>query len=1057
MKEPGLHTTSGADQPLPNAPRAAGWELAALFLLLAAAAAGSAFFSYFQYREELIADRQQEVLGYAADKAVHLENWQASFREEMEPLSKDPLLAREMERWLARGARRDGSERDLLAELSSYLRGRKFLAIFVYDPRGEIRLAVNPRARPPFPLARLRALEAIRTRQGVLADLHRGNTPEDHKIVFDYIVPLMYSQGESMKAVAAVYLRIDPEATIYPLLRSEPDQRKGMDALLISRHGNRLLYLNNPSLHSQPWPEFGSEVEDPPTVTALFSRGTTGAFEGGDHRGAAVIGAVRPVAGTDWLVLAQGDRDALLSPLAARARATSGLAFGFIALLALALFWLWRQQRAEVSARNIEIESRRFREDILRDITERRRMGDLLRDQLNFINRLLETIPSPVFYKDENGRYLGCNKAFEQFLGLTKAEVVGKSVHDIAPQELADQYYAADRALFERPGVQVYEAQVKYADGSLHEVLFSKATFNKADGAVGGLVGVMLDITERKRAEAALRERENRLSILFERAGDIILVHDREGRILDVNRQACASLGYEREELVGMAVRDIDLHCVPGRPEGPWSTLAEGQTTTVEGLHRRKDGATFPVEMQVSLVRDGSDPWFLAVVRDVSERKHAEEIVRDARDRLRAVIHASPLAIVSLDLEGRITMWNPAAERIFGWRSLEALGRIPPFVPPEKESEFRALHRRVCDGESLTEIELWRQKKDGSPICVSLSIAPLYGPQRGVCGVIAVLADITAQQETAQQARLYARVFEASHDAIIITNPANGIIAVNRAFTDITGYTQEEVMGKNPKMLSSGRQDQGFYISMWTSIREDGHWQGEIWNRRKSGEVYPEWVTISAVRNAREEIANYIAIFSDISERKAAEEHINYLAQHDGLTGLPNRTLMQDRLQQALSAAGRAGGLVAVLFLDLDHFKDINDSLGHHVGDQLLIAVAERISDSVRGADTVSRIGGDEFVIILPTVAEADDIALVAEKILCSLSRRYRIDVHEINTTPSIGIAVYPGDGEDMGTLIRNADTAMYHAKKSGRNNYQFFTPDMNARGFERTWPSASE
>ena len=296
---------------------------------------------------------------------------------------------------------------------------------------------------------------------------------------------------------------------------------------------------------------------------------------------------------------------------------------------------------------------------------------------------------------------------------------------------------------------------------------------------------------------------------------------------------------------------------------------------------------------------------------------------------------------------------------------------------------------------------------------------------------------------------LFANVFEHSGEAIVITDADNNIVSVNRAFTDISGYTPEEVIGKNPRIISSGMHDVFFYQRMWQKIIGEGGWKGEIYNRRKSGDIYPEWMSISTIKDSHGEIINHICIFTDISTRKESEKHIQFLAHYDPLTKLPNRRLFEDRLSQTLAHAKRHGNNAGLLFIDLDRFKNINDSLGHMAGDALLQAVSGRLEKCVRGSDTVARLGGDEFVVILGAITEPGDSAHVCHKIMEAMSEPFVLNGYKVNVSPSIGISIYPNDGVDSETLIKNADAAMYHAKASGRNNFQFFTPDMNARALE--------
>ncbi|MDD3519372.1 MAG: EAL domain-containing protein, partial [Chromatiales bacterium] len=305
-------------------------------------------------------------------------------------------------------------------------------------------------------------------------------------------------------------------------------------------------------------------------------------------------------------------------------------------------------------------------------------------------------------------------------------------------------------------------------------------------------------------------------------------------------------------------------------------------------------------------------------------------------------------------------------------------------------------------------------------------------------------AHLSALQRTQTELRLYATVFTNATEGMMITDAASRIVAVNPAFTTVTGYTQEEVVGQMPSILRSGRQGDDFYREMWQTLQREGQWQGEIWNRRRNGEVYPEWLSITTVFDQSGSPTHYIGVFSDISDRKEAEARIHHLAYHDALTNLPNRVLLHDRLGQAILQSRRSGRRSAVLFLDLDRFKNINDSLGHEVGDMLLVTVARRCLDAVRETDTVTRQGGDEFVIVLPDIEHTQDAALVARKILAALESPIKAGAHELTVTGSVGIALHPEDGQTVSMLLRNADAAMYQAKANGRNGFQFYSADMN-------------
>lgn len=306
-------------------------------------------------------------------------------------------------------------------------------------------------------------------------------------------------------------------------------------------------------------------------------------------------------------------------------------------------------------------------------------------------------------------------------------------------------------------------------------------------------------------------------------------------------------------------------------------------------------------------------------------------------------------------------------------------------------------------------------------------------------GTMLIGDDVTALRHEEEETSLYVKAFEATEHAIVVTNALGTILSVNQAFIQLTGYSREEALGNNPRILQSGRHDAAFYKTLWNTVLTTGHWHGDVWDRRKDGGIYPKFLSISAIKNASKKLTNFIGIFYDNSERKTVEERLDHLAHFDALTGLPNRSLLLDRLEQAVERSIRLGTKVALLYLDLDHFKLINDSLGHSAGDELLKAVAQRAKTCVRGVDTVARLGGDEFVVLVPDLQPSDDITTVANKLLEALTPPYAIGADTATCTPSIGISIYPDDSASVDELMKHADTAMYQVKQSGRGQYKFF------------------
>jgi len=313
-----------------------------------------------------------------------------------------------------------------------------------------------------------------------------------------------------------------------------------------------------------------------------------------------------------------------------------------------------------------------------------------------------------------------------------------------------------------------------------------------------------------------------------------------------------------------------------------------------------------------------------------------------------------------------------------------------------------------------------------------------------------VRVDLTDQKNAQEQLEVAATVFQSAGEAMMVTDAQNHIQMVNPAFTAITGYEENEVLGQKPEILNSGRHATTFFEAMFQTLIQTGVWQGEIWNRRKNGEIFPEWLSITTLYNDDETVKQRVSLFTDITSRKKSEERIHYQANYDSLTGLPNRNLFHDRLKQSINQARRSKKRIALLFLDIDHFKHINDTLGHIMGDELLRQIAQRLRIFFRSSDTIARLGGDEFTIIINDAAHNADLEQLLDRLLEKLSGAYDLDANTTYTSVSVGVTYFPDDGDSLETLLQNADAAMFKAKEMGRNTYCFFTPEMNTRAQER-------
>jgi len=435
------------------------------------------------------------------------------------------------------------------------------------------------------------------------------------------------------------------------------------------------------------------------------------------------------------------------------------------------------------------------------------------------------------------------------------------------------------------------------------------------------------------------------------------------------------------------------------------------------------------------------------------QRKHTAQVLQDANDRYERIVSTVPVVLYDdvrhPDNSSHYVFLGNGSADLFEIEadSFTASERIWAMVHPDDIHRVRAESENTDDLDNTSEFRI--VTPSGRLKWIHASSKPSVNAPNGLKVRSGFFLDITERKKNEEQLLLAEKVFANSDEAIIVTDASATILSVNKAFTKVTGFGADEAIGQNPRLLKSNRHDKDYYRDMWLRLNTAGQWQGEIWNRRKSGEIFPERLSISAVRNSNDVVTNYVAIFADITERKTAQDQIEFLAFHDPLTRLPNRLLGKDRVKQAIAFSDREHAKSAILFLDLDNFKFINDSLGHSVGDSLLIAVATRLQECVRDTDTLCRLAGDEFLVVLQDIRDSDAISLICEKILKRLSEAFLIDGKELTTSFSIGVALYPDDGRDTESLLKNADTAMYKAKEAGRNAYRFFDDQMNVDAVE--------
>jgi len=726
-----------------------------------------------------------------------------------------------------------------------------------------------------------------------------------------------------------------------------------------------------------------------------------------------------------------------------RLAATSGRALGVLAVTHDAPL----EESAHVQAALAILAGRAGAElERLQAEAERARVQAILDEAADFIGSA-----------DLDGRILYLNLAARRLFGIAPGQDVTRlHISQLHPPHALQLVTGVGIPSALRTGLWAGETALRPAGGGEIPVSQLIIAHRSTSGPVEYLSTIMRDLSEQKRAEQALREREQRLR-MAQQVGNLgSWERDLLRNTLTWSEQMFRLTGRDPARFEVTRAKWLEMvhpDDVAGLLAMVDDAVAGRRPFALDHRIRLPDGSVRYVHERAEVVRDetGRPVQLVGTMQDITERKQAEEALRSSEQRFRRLVESAHVIPWAASEDLRVTYVGPQSVKLLGYPVEQWYedGFWRRSVHPDDLDLVLGEYRGALQEGRDTELEHRLLTADGRTVWLRNLVSVVPG-EAGSARLYGYLFDISEEKRAEEQLRLAGEVFQGSGEAIVITDSDLRIVSVNPAFTTITGYTAAEAVGQRLYSLSTGVRSQERDSEIWERVWQQGHWQGEVWDRRQNGDVYPKWVSVSVVRDINGKPLNYIEIFSDISERKAREETVRHLAHHDFLTDLPNRVLLNDRIAQAISHAGRTRTQVAVLFLDLDRFKTVNDSLGHSVGDKLLQEVARRLRGNIRSSDTVSRQGGDEFVVVMPDATDAADVARAAQKLLDAVSEVYSIDGHELITTPSIGISVYPHDGHDVETLLKNADAAMYHAKESGRNNYQFFTQDMNTRALER-------
>lgn len=739
------------------------------------------------------------------------------------------------------------------------------------------------------------------------------------------------------------------------------------------------------------------------------------------------------------------------SQIAANQRLAQAMSLGMIVFECLHLRLDTKKSFiAEVLLSRMEINGHIIIQGTIRDISERKRIQQAQQRSEAKLQATLDAIPDLLFELGLDGRYQSYHSPRIDLLAAPPEDLIGHLITEVLPEPAATTVMTALQEANERAYSSGKQISLNLAQG---EKWFELSVSRKAriENEAPSFIVLSRDITERKRIESALQESEERHRALVQWTPEAIIIHS-NGKLMYANPAAIHLFGASCEQdLIGKSILEL-VH-----PDFHELALARAQSINQHGSSTpmseevllKLDGTALIAEVQSTSITYDGKLAFHTFIHDITRRKRTLAALQESEERHRVLVEWSPEGI-NVHRDDKLIYVNPAAIKMLGARlAADLVGKpILDIIHPDFHHVVLSRVNNIAENTAAASmLEMKFLQLDGQVIDVEAQGTSIVFD--GAVAVYVAWNDISERKKNEQALRIAATAFE-SQEGMFVTDTERTILRINRAFTEITGYQADEIVGKTPRLLKSGQHDAAFYTEMSESMLRTGTWQGEIWNRRKNGEVFPEWLTISGVKDSAGVTTHYVGSFIDITTRKIAENEIKNLAFYDPLTALPNRRLLLDRLEQALATGSRHQRKGALLFVDLDNFKTLNDTLGHDKGDLLLKQVASRLAECTREGDTVARLGGDEFVVMLENLSEsaldaATQAEAVGEKILHALNLTYHLGNCEHRSTPSIGITLFGEHAESVEEPLKRADLAMYEAKAAGRNTLRFFDPQMQS------------
>ena len=659
----------------------------------------------------------------------------------------------------------------------------------------------------------------------------------------------------------------------------------------------------------------------------------------------------------------------------------------------------------------------------------------------NKYESIIEKINDVYYFVDNNGIINKISKSVKNILGYDSSELIGKSIYDLyVIPEQRDQFLKnidREKSYFE------IVTLLKHKEGKQVPIYTKSHYVKDKDENIIGIEGIVRDMSNFYNLKNTLYSSQKIYKTIFENSPNGIIYFNTSGVVIDANSATANMFNTSKKELIGFnlfrRVTNKNLLKSIKLSLKNQEAYFKGEYTSV------LSGKKLYLDMFLKPLRnDKNEIDFIVVfINDRTKEHKIKQNLIQAKNEWKSIIDNMVNIFIQTDKDGVILKASPSVKNILGYSQQEIIGENTSKFWVDKDSLKNIKEILLKDKKPLKSIVSKFRHKNGQILFLEFNSTPRFDKNGNYIGSDNIAKDITEELKSKKALEIYENVIKNTSEGVVITDKNNNIIFVNKAFCKITKYDEKDVIGKNPSILKSGVHNKKFYQNMWKSLEDTGHWKGEIWNKHKDGTIFPELLSINALKNKNEEIENYIALFTDISEIKKSEAKMRDMAMHDSLTGLPNRTMMTNMISHSIKSAKRQNELMAIMFIDLDNFKTINDNYGHKEGDNVLIETAKRLKNILREEDMVYRFGGDEFLVTLEHIKNSENIAKIAQKLNQSLQIPYQTNNYTFYISCSIGIAIYPNDALTPDELIKNADAAMYQAKNRGKNRYSFYSQEL--------------